>query len=39
VETAATVAGQANVAQAIAEALHEAPTNATAISTPQTDGA
>ena len=36
---AATVAGQANVAQAIAEALHEAPTNATAISTPQTDGA
>jgi flagellum-specific peptidoglycan hydrolase FlgJ len=34
---AATVAGQANVAQAIAEALQAAPTNAAAISTPQTD--
>ena len=34
---AATIAGQANVAQAIAEALQEAPTNAAAISTPQTD--
>ena len=34
---ATTIAGQANVAQAIAEALQEAPTNAAAISTPQTD--
>jgi len=34
---ATTIAGQANVAQAIAEALQEAPTNAATISTPQTD--
>jgi hypothetical protein len=33
----ATIAGQANVAKAIAESLQEAPTNAAAISTPQTD--
>ena len=32
---AASIAGQANVAQAIAEALQEAATNAAAISTPQ----
>ena len=34
---ATTIAGQANVAQAIAEARQEAPTNVAAISTPQTD--
>jgi len=34
---AATVAGQANVAQAIAETCQETPTNAAAIPTPQTD--
>jgi len=34
---ATTIAGQANVAQAIAETHQEAPTNVAAISTPQTD--
>jgi hypothetical protein len=36
---ATTIAGQANVAQAVAEALQEAPTDPTAILTPQTEGA
>jgi flagellum-specific peptidoglycan hydrolase FlgJ len=36
---ATTIAGQANVAQAVAEALQEAPADPTAILTPQTEGA